>query len=185
MRQVIKIIEKHVVVRIQKGPNEGKNSEFILKQRRNGACPVSTIWKREKAPKEIIIFYKWSLQSLEKLDLHIYVFALYYMESRACKVVLVVKNLSANAGDMGSISGWEIPWRSAWQPTPVFLPGESHGQRSLAGYHSQGCKESDKTEMTAHMWNQRLSQPQSYTKSHIFKLQRKKQEKQNDLSVMS
>jgi len=27
-----------------------------------------------------------------------------------------------------------IPWRRAWQPTPVFLPGESHGQRSLAGY---------------------------------------------------
>ena len=28
----------------------------------------------------------------------------------------------------------KIPWRKAWQPTPVFLPGESHGQRSLAGY---------------------------------------------------
>ena len=32
--------------------------------------------------------------------------------------------------------GWvgKIPWRRAWQPTPVFLPGESHGQRSLVGY---------------------------------------------------
>ena len=29
--------------------------------------------------------------------------------------------------------GWEDPWRRAWQPTPVLLPGESHGQRSLAG----------------------------------------------------
>ena len=29
----------------------------------------------------------------------------------------------------------KIPWRRAWQPTPVFLPAESHGQRSLAGYH--------------------------------------------------
>ena len=28
-----------------------------------------------------------------------------------------------------------IPWRRAWQPSPVFLPGESHGQRSLAGYN--------------------------------------------------
>ena len=28
----------------------------------------------------------------------------------------------------------EIPWRRAWQPTPVFLPGDSHGQRSLAAY---------------------------------------------------
>ena len=29
---------------------------------------------------------------------------------------------------------WKIPWRRAWQPTPVFMPGESHGQRSLTGY---------------------------------------------------
>ena len=44
----------------------------------------------------------------------------------------------------------KIPWRRAWQPTPVFLPGESHGQRSLAGYSPQGCKESDTTEATWH-----------------------------------
>ena len=30
--------------------------------------------------------------------------------------------------------GWEDPWKREWQPTPVFLPGESHGQRRLAGY---------------------------------------------------
>ena len=42
----------------------------------------------------------------------------------------------------------EIPWRRAWQPTPIFLPGESHGQRSLAGY--RGCKESNMTEVTEH-----------------------------------
>ena len=36
-------------------------------------------------------------------------------------------------------------WRRAWQPTPVFLPGESHGQRSLAGYSTWGHKESDTT----------------------------------------
>ena len=34
-------------------------------------------------------------------------------------------------------------WRRAWQPTPVFLPGESHGQRSLVGYSPWGCKDSD------------------------------------------
>ena len=33
-----------------------------------------------------------------------------------------------------------IPWRRKWQPTPVFLPGEFHGQRNLAGYNSWGCK---------------------------------------------
>ena len=41
-------------------------------------------------------------------------------------------------------------WRRAWQPAPVFLPGESHGQRSLAGYSPWGRKESDPTEGTEH-----------------------------------
>ena len=40
------------------------------------------------------------------------------------------------------------PWRRAWQSTPIFLPGASHGQRSLAGYSPQGCKASDTTEVT-------------------------------------
>ena len=46
--------------------------------------------------------------------------------------------------------GREDPWRRKWQPTPVFLPGESHGQRSLAGYSPWGRKESDVTEATEH-----------------------------------
>ena len=37
----------------------------------------------------------------------------------------------------------KIPWRRKWQPTPVFLPGESHGQRSLVGCSPRGHKESD------------------------------------------
>ena len=40
----------------------------------------------------------------------------------------------------------KIPWRRKWQPTPVFLPGKSHGQRSLVGYSTWGPKESDATE---------------------------------------
>ena len=43
-----------------------------------------------------------------------------------------------------------VYWRGVWQPTPVFLPGESHGHRSLAGYSPQGRKESDTTEATEH-----------------------------------
>ena len=42
----------------------------------------------------------------------------------------------------------KIPWRRAWQPTPVFLPGESHGERSLVGYSPWGHKELDMTEAT-------------------------------------
>ena len=40
----------------------------------------------------------------------------------------------------------KIPWRRKWQPTPVFLPGEFHGQRNLASYHSWDRKKSDTTE---------------------------------------
>ena len=40
----------------------------------------------------------------------------------------------------------KIPWRRKWQPTPIYLPGKSHGQRSLVGYSPWGSKESDTTE---------------------------------------
>ena len=66
----------------------------------------------------------------------------------ASQVALVVKNLSANAGDIrdaGLIPGLG---RSLGRGhgNPVFLPRESHGQRSLAGYSPWGHKESDTTE---------------------------------------
>ena len=47
----------------------------------------------------------------------------------------VVKNLCANAGDIGdadSITGLRNSWRKEWQPTPAFLSGKSHGQRSVS-----------------------------------------------------
>ena len=44
----------------------------------------------------------------------------------------------------------KIPWRRKWQPTPVFLSGKLHGQRSMVGYSPQGYKELDVTEHTAH-----------------------------------
>ena len=62
----------------------------------------------------------------------------------------LVKNPPANAGDSrdaGSIPGsGTSSWRRAWQPTPVFLPGESHGQKNLVGYSPWRHKESDTTE---------------------------------------
>ena len=48
----------------------------------------------------------------------------------------------------------KIPWRSKRQPTPVFLPGESQGQRSLVGYSPWGRKESDTTEQHTHTHTQ-------------------------------
>ena len=48
------------------------------------------------------------------------------------------------------LNSWvrKIPWSRKWQPTPVFLPGKSHGQRSLVGYSPKSCEESDMTEHT-------------------------------------
>ena len=66
----------------------------------------------------------------------------------------MVKNPPANAGDVrdvGSIPGsGRSPGGGHGNPTPVFLPGESYGQRSLAGCSPWGCKESDMTEATSH-----------------------------------
>ena len=45
----------------------------------------------------------------------------------------VGKESAYNSGDWAQFLGWEGPWRRKWQPTPVFFPGESHGQRSLVG----------------------------------------------------
>ena len=46
---------------------------------------------------------------------------------------------------------WEVPWRREWLPTPVFLPGQFHGQRSLAGYTFYGIpKRQNRTERLTH-----------------------------------
>ena len=79
----------------------------------------------------------------------------------ASQVALVVKKVPASAGDIrdaGSVPGfWKIPRRRAWQPTPVSLPGEPRGQRSLRGCSPWGHRESDTTEATAH------------TRTHVYR----------------
>jgi len=66
----------------------------------------------------------------------------------------VCKESTCNAEDAGrhefDPQVRTIPWMWAWQLTPVFLPGKSHGERSLVGYSPWGCKESDMTEVTEH-----------------------------------
>ena len=77
-------------------------------------------------------------------------------------MVLVVKNLLANAGDVKRLwfDPWirKIPWKRAWQPTPVFLPGKSLGWRNLVGYSPRGRKESDTTK--------RLTHTHTHTRTH-------------------
>ena len=59
----------------------------------------------------------------------------------------MIKNPLANAGDIGSISGFrKSSWRRKRPPTPVFWPGEFHEQRNLVGYSPWNCKELDMTE---------------------------------------
>ena len=67
---------------------------------------------------------------------------------RASLVAQTVKNLPAMWRP--GFNHWvrKIPWRRKWQPTPVLLPGKSHGWRSLVGYSPQGHKESDTTSLS-------------------------------------
>ena len=66
----------------------------------------------------------------------------------------MINNMPANARDVKRCRFdpwvWKIPWRRKWQFTPMFLSGQSHGQRSLEGYSLWGHKELDMTEMTQH-----------------------------------
>ena len=72
------------------------------------------------------------------------------------------KESACNLGDLGSIPGGKIPCRRDWLPTPVFLPGEFHGQRSQEGYSPWGCKELDTTE--------RLTLPCARHKASVVKM---------------
>ena len=60
----------------------------------------------------------------------------------------MVKNLPATRETQVKFLDQEDPLEREWQPTPVFLPGKFHGQRSLAGYRLWCCKELDTTEAT-------------------------------------
>ena len=72
----------------------------------------------------------------------------------------MVKNLPAVQEIWLQAVGQEDPWRREWQPTPVYLPREFHGQRSLVAYSPWGLKESDTTE--------RLTHSHTFTASHLY-----------------
>ena len=63
------------------------------------------------------------------------------------------------------------PWRREWLPTPVFLPGESHEQRSLAGYSPWGHKESDTTEqLSLSFFKKRRKYLLLFSQKYLFRL---------------
>ena len=69
-----------------------------------------------------------------------------YIHSYASLMAQMVRNPPAMWKTWVQTLGWEVPWRRAWQSTPVFLPGESCGQRSPAGYSLWTPKALDMTE---------------------------------------
>ena len=78
------------------------------------------------------------------------IYILYYTYDlyKASLVALSVKNLLIVQGTWVQSLGQEDPQRRKWQPTPVFLPGESQGRGILVGCHLWGRTESDTTEVT-------------------------------------
>ena len=78
------------------------------------------------------------------------------MSSWICVLVLwafqTVKNLPSMQEIWAQFLGHENPLWRKWHPPPVFLPGEFHGQRSLAGYNPWGHKESNRPELVTHLW---------------------------------
>ena len=63
----------------------------------------------------------------------------------------------------------QIPWRRKWQATPIFSPGEFHGQRSLTGYSPWGCKESDTTGRISLHFTSLLTVPKQGTTQRLGK----------------
>ena len=81
----------------------------------------------------------------------------------------MVNNLPAMQKTWVQSLGWENPLEKEWQPTPVFLPEKSHGQRSLAGYSPWDCKEWDMTEQLSMQAHLRLEQRNLHNMGkHLF-----------------
>ena len=94
----------------------------------------------------------------------------------ASPIAQLVNNSPANAKNTRfcmkrRFNPWvrKSPWRRAWEPTPVFLPGESHGQSSLVGYSSWSLKESDTTEHACTCtWVRTHARAHTHTHTHTL-----------------
>ena len=104
-----------------------------------------------------LLHIKKLLQSL-RLETTVLLLLLPWLWAEYCGQRLVIAPQCLLHPEPESGNSWEwlaslFSWRRKWQPTAVFLPGESCGQRILAGYTPQGCKESDMTEVTQHAYS--------------------------------
>ena len=127
-------------------------------------CDISSPWEQRSF---LILLWNFPLQLLKfqlclKRKSLLFTFFLFYFiiflkikdcnyRLGACLVAQLVKNLPAVQETWVRSLVGKMPWRRKWQPTPVFLSGASHGQRSLMGYSPRDHKVSDTTErMTEH-----------------------------------
>ena len=80
--------------------------------------------------------------------------------------------LASEGGGRLGFDPWvrKIPWSRKWQPTPVFLPGKSHGPESMAGYNPWGCKEADMTKHTQKQMGLQTEPPSALGKRSRWKI---------------
>ena len=114
-----------------------------------------------------VIIFEVCKYSMKTCDLYLkknqtdssYIYIYIYIKSRASLVAQTVKNLSAVQETQVWSAVRKIPWRRKRQPTPVSLPGKSHGQRSLVGYSPWACQGLDMTDWLILSYNQNLPPP--------------------------
>ena len=104
------------------------------------------IFSEMDLPPQISVSELHTVISSCALDILWWFYSLLKYNSWASLVAQRLKASACKVGDPGSIPGSGRSPGEYWQPTPVFLPGESHGRRSLVGYSPRGRKESDTTE---------------------------------------
>ena len=148
--------EKNTIPRFGRNPGEKgwKGGSEALK-------PLETRLAGVQAARESLVHTPWIVSHINKDNDHraISIIRLHcikwltplstYISHRLVQTSLVAQMVkhppAMQETQVQSLVG-KIPWRSKWQPTPVFLPGESPKQRSLMGYSPWGHKEQDKTD---------------------------------------
>ena len=126
--------------------------------------PTSNIWRALKLSSNLLSFLpllagwshlvpwfyrmwiNWCSYMYNSTPDQIYIYKSMFYIYMTSLVAQMVKRLPTMQETRVQSLGREDPWRRIWQPTPVLLPGKSHGWRCMVGYSPWGCKESDMTE---------------------------------------
>ena len=135
--------------------DRNKKSGWVLNNNVNRADRLGCeLWEKEKSPEELQDFFikVWLIYNI------VLVSGVQQNYSVMCMYTYILGFPSGASGKESACQcrRWKrhgfnlwvkkIPWKMAWQPIPVFLSGESHGQRSLEGNSPRGCKQLDMTE---------------------------------------